>query len=128
MSLCVAAGGIVKVLAVGAFTLSWTHSVEKTQWEEDWAVGVREMNITEARVEGTGAGMEIPDGAKHDGRWYYWRPKLPPQKSITLGRSGATSDWQLCLTQGCRSIGEIVGAGDTPVRLSPCPVKPRPQD
>ena len=38
MSLCILAAGKVTVLAVSAFTLSWTHSVEKVRWEEDWLV------------------------------------------------------------------------------------------
>ncbi|MFX6230366.1 DUF1850 domain-containing protein, partial [Acinetobacter baumannii] len=28
----------MKSLAVAAFTLSWTHSVEKVEWQEDWRV------------------------------------------------------------------------------------------
>ncbi|MGO4839058.1 DUF1850 domain-containing protein, partial [Rhizobiaceae sp. 2RAB30] len=38
MSLCVVAAGKTTVLAASLFTLSWTHSVEKTRWEEDWRV------------------------------------------------------------------------------------------
>ena len=39
-------------LAVAAFTLSWTHSVERTRWEEDWTIGPAGLQIVEARVQG----------------------------------------------------------------------------
>jgi len=35
LSLCLASAGVVKTLAVAAFTLAWTHSIEKTEWQED---------------------------------------------------------------------------------------------
>ena len=34
--ICVLAGRRL-TFAAAAFTLAWTHSVEKTQWEERWA-------------------------------------------------------------------------------------------
>ena len=38
MSLCILAAGKTVTLTVAAFTLAWTHSVEKTHWQEDWKV------------------------------------------------------------------------------------------
>ena len=38
MSLCILAAGKTVSLAAAAFTLSWTHSVEKISWQEDWTV------------------------------------------------------------------------------------------
>ena len=67
MSLCILAAGKTTVLAVSAFTLSWTHSVEKTRWEEDWRVTPAGLEIVEARVKGSGAGMEPPEGAVLEG-------------------------------------------------------------
>ena len=37
VSLCLASAGVVKMLSVAAFTLMWTHSVEKVDWQEDGA-------------------------------------------------------------------------------------------
>ena len=71
MSLCLTAGAVVTRLAVASFTLAWTHSVEKTRWEEDWRVGARGLEIVEARVKGSGAGMEPGPDARFDGTW--WR-------------------------------------------------------
>src|SRR5438034_6177126 len=48
LSLCLASAGVVKTLSIAAFTLAWTHSVEKVDWQEDW-------RITPAGT-GTGAG------------------------------------------------------------------------
>jgi hypothetical protein len=38
LSLCLASAGVVKTLSLVAFTLVWTHSIEKTEWQEDWRV------------------------------------------------------------------------------------------
>ena len=73
MSLCVV-GAKTLVLAASAFTLSWTHSVQKTVWEEDWRVEQGGLRIVAARVEGSGAGMEAGEGATFDGRFWRWKP------------------------------------------------------
>ena len=51
MSLCILAAGKTLTLAVTAFTLSWTHSVEKTEWQERWAVTAEGLVLEEARVQ-----------------------------------------------------------------------------
>lgn len=106
MSLCVAAGAGVLRLAVAGFTLSWTHSVEKTRWEEDWAVEPAGLVLVEARVQGSGAGMEPGEGAVFDGRFWRWRPRLPVLKELALRRSDAVPEgWTLCTGGACRRIG-----------------------
>lgn len=106
MSLCVLAGGKTIVLAAGLFTLSWEHSVEKVRWEESWRVTEAGVEIVEARVRGSGAGMEPPaDAVLRDGWWVY-RPKVPPQQSITLAASGRTGGgWTLCAQASCMMLG-----------------------
>ncbi|MCB1637494.1 MAG: DUF1850 domain-containing protein, partial [Thiothrix sp.] len=61
MSLCVVTAGKTLTLAVSLFTLSWTHSVEKTGWQEDWQVSKAGLQLLQARVKGSGAGMEPGD-------------------------------------------------------------------
>ena len=118
MSLCVLAAGKVTVFAITAFSLSWTHSVEKTRWEEDWRLAGGRLEIVEARVKGSGAGMEPPDGAVLKDGWWTYSPNLPPQKEIVLAASGATSGgWQLCMDKDCLALGE---AASDPVRLFVC--------
>ncbi|MEQ1950266.1 DUF1850 domain-containing protein [Mesorhizobium sp. CN2-181] len=108
--LCLLAAGKTTALAASAFTLSWTHSVERTRWEEDWRVTPAGLEIVEARVKGSGAGMEPPaDAVLRDGWWVY-APKLPARDRIMLAASGATSSgWTLCTATECRELGAAVG-------------------
>lgn len=111
MSLCIAAGAGIIRLSVAAFTLSWTHSVEKTRWEEDWAVGRGMLAITRARIEGMGAGMEMPADAVREGRFWRWTPQVPPLGELLLRRSDAVPEgWSLCAGGECLRIG---AAGET---------------
>lgn len=120
MSLCLSGGGAVVALAWTAFTLSWTHSVEKIRWEEDWRVSASGMRLVEARVKGTGAGMEPPADARlHDGWWHY-TPRPPDLPRLVLARSGAVADWQLCRNGDCNTIGALLGTNAATVTLAPC--------
>jgi hypothetical protein len=118
MSLCVFAGGKTIVLTVAAFTLAWTHSVEKTQWEEDWRVVPAGLEIVTARVRGSGAGMEPPSGAVLADGWWVYSPVLPPVPELVLAASGATSGgWSLCAGGACSTIG---ATPDAPLLLRSC--------
>jgi hypothetical protein len=106
MSLCLAAGAVSAVLAVEGFTLGWIHSIEKIRWEEDWRIEGRALVITEARIRGTGAGMEPPAGSVlKDGVWRY-RPLLPPQTVLRLAHSPYTSGYELCIEGRCRPLAD----------------------
>jgi hypothetical protein len=122
MSLCLVAGGIVaaRLAGVAAFTLVWTHSVERTRWEEDWRMESDRLVLVEARVQGHGAGMEPPEGAQLEGGFWRWPSSLPPIPEIALRRSGATSDWSICIRDDCRTVGDFVGPEADPVLLVPC--------
>ncbi|HAO43577.1 MAG TPA: DUF1850 domain-containing protein, partial [Afipia sp.] len=96
MSLCLATAGVVKSLAVAAFTLSWTHSVEKIVWQEDWRVTPQGLEIVEARVKGSGAGMEPPPEARLADGWFRWKPQLPILPEVALGNSGLAGEWRVC--------------------------------
>lgn len=127
VSLCIVAGGVKQVLAVTAFTLSWTHTVERTQWIEFWDVGADGLSVVEARIQGSGAGMEPPEDAKLvDGYWVY-HPHLPAQRRVVLANSGAGhSVWTLCHGDQCQTLGVMSnpdgeGTGDgSPIVLSVC--------
>lgn len=122
MPICLIAGGKATAIALASFTLAWTHSVEKVRWEEDWELSDAGLRIVEARVKGSGAGMEVPDGAVlRDGVWHYV-PSLPPQRELLLARSGATAgSWELCAEGRCREIGAGAGAA---VRIAACTSEP----
>jgi hypothetical protein len=120
--LCLKAGAITAKLAVTAFTLVWMHSVEKIDWQEDWRIEGDRLHLVLSRVKGSGAGMEAGDGAVLKDGFWSWRPHVPPLPELTLARSGATPDWRICTSDGCRSMTELLGpAGGTPVTMSVCP-------
>ncbi len=120
MSLCILAGGKTVTLAVAAFTLSWTHSVEKTRWEEDWRLTPAGLEIVEARVQGSGAGMEPPEGSRFEAGWWIYTPKLGTLPQVVLAASGATGEgWKLCSAGKCITLGEHA---DEPTKLRPCDV------
>ncbi|MHA6684930.1 DUF1850 domain-containing protein [Mesorhizobium sp. A556] len=110
MSLCILAAGKVTVLAAMAFTLSWTHSVEKTRWREYWKVTPTGLQVVEARIKGSGAGMDPPEGSVLKDGWWVYAPKVAPLKRLVLAASGATGGgWSLCTPTGCTMIGERSG-------------------
>ncbi|QDZ00669.1 DUF1850 domain-containing protein [Nitratireductor mangrovi] len=118
MSLCLIAGAKATAIAATAFTLSWTHSVERTSWREDWRVTPQGLVLEEARVQGSGAGMEPPEGAVLADGWWVYRPALPPLPALVLAASGATAGgWRLCAGGECRTLGSASGA---PITLRPC--------
>ena len=96
MSLCLASAGVVKTLSVAAFTLVWTHSIEKVDWQEDWRITAQGLQLEQARVKGSGAGMEPPSEARLVDGWFQWQPERPPMPEVVLGNSGAAGEWRLC--------------------------------
>ena len=118
MSLCILAAGKTTMLAVSAFTLSWTHSVEKTRWQEEWQVTPAGLEIVEARVKGSGAGMDPPEGAVLKDGWWTYVPKIGARLVVRLAASGATgAGWLLCADRTCL---ELVAEAGEPVELSAC--------
>lgn len=121
--LCIAAGKLLAVVPVASFTLAWTHSIEKTRWEEDWQIEGRQLRIHEARIMGSGAGMEPPDGAwLKAGVWHY-HPKTAPNDQFLLSHSPHTGGYELCIARDCRPLaGLLPGIGDNAtIELSVCP-------
>ena len=132
MSLCLAAGALSAVLATDAFTLAWTHSIEKIRWEEDWRIETGALVAVEARIRGSGAGMEIPDGAVlKNGVWHY-RPALSPQAKsgitefrlgeLRLTHSPHAAGYELCIDGECRPLADRLPGIDNhaTVVLAPC--------
>ena len=103
------AGAVWAEVPTPAFTLGWMHTIEKIRWEEDYRVTPEGLLLGEARVKGSGAGMEIPDGAElREGSWHYQR-QLPPLQPLHLGRTPEAGDYQLCFNQRCHSMSEWLG-------------------
>lgn len=123
--LCLALAGAASVLAsipAERFTLSWTHSVERTEWREDWRVTDSGLVLDTARVKGGGAGVEPPPDARVEAGWVVWQPRLPPQERVVLAASSYTADHRLCVEGACRPLHDWLGSTDDgPVELRPCP-------
>jgi hypothetical protein len=109
LSLCLASAGIAKALSIATFTLVWTHSIEKTDWQEDWRVTPEGLVLTQARVKGSGAGMEPPPEARLVDGWFQWQPARPAMPQVVLGNSGVAGEWRLCANGGCRTLSDILG-------------------
>ncbi len=122
--ICLVAGKVVAPLMAGAMTLAWTHSVEKVAWEEDWRATPAGLEIVEARVKGSGAGMEPPPEARLVNGSYAWKPNVPPQTEIVMRRSGATADWRVCIAGQCRPMEAYVPPEADPIVMRMCKESP----
>lgn len=122
VAICLALGARHVSLPTDRFTLAWTHSVEKTQWQEDYAISGTGLALTEARIQGTGAGMEPPPDALFRDGWWHYVPHLAVLPELRLTLSPYTADYRLCWKGQCRSLARLVGA--TPpegvVTVRPC--------
>jgi len=122
--ICLLAGGAVAArLAAATFTLAWTHSVERIEWREDYALAPGGLRLVEARVQGSGAGMEPPEGSRLVDGWWVYGGGLPVLPALTLARSGAVADWRICQGGACREFTALLppAARDAPtVTLQPC--------
>ena len=115
---CLLVGALALPLPDAAFTLSWTHSVERTGWRESWRVSDGGLRLVEAAVQGSGAGMEAGEGAHREGAWFVWQPDLPPLPQIALAASGTTgAGWTLCSAGVCHDIGSNA---DAAIVVRPC--------
>lgn len=125
MPLCVAAGALALTLAAESFTLAWTHSIEKIRWEEDWRIAAGKLHLHEARVRGSGAGMEPPQGAVlRAGVWHY-HPGREPVDELLLAHSPYAAPYELCLPGKCAPLDRWLEglAGTATISLRPCPTR-----
>lgn len=122
MPLCLAAGTVAAVLAVESFTLAWTHSIEKVRWEEDWRIEGKTLVITEARIRGTGAGMEPPADAEFKGGVWHYQPAVSLTQ-LRLAHSPYTAGYDLCIAGRCRPLAEHLPGAENPstIVLEACP-------
>lgn len=115
----------VRFEPLARFTLAWTHSIEKTRWEEDYQVkrdakGRPLLRLTRARIQGTGAGMEPPPDAVRRGTWYEYVPTDQPQGALRLTRSPYTADFDWCQRGHCRPLGALLPSDGDVTLLWPC--------
>lgn len=119
--LCLVAGLLVAQLG-DDITLRWTHSIQKTVWEEDYRREGDALRLVEARVRGTGAGMEPPaDAVLKEGAWHY-TPQLPALPRVSLHHSLHVPPYVLCSDSDCRTVDRWLPglADDAVIELAPC--------
>jgi hypothetical protein len=121
-ALCLVVAGVVRAVLPGnELTLAWTHSVEKTRWEEHYVRNGAWLDLVEARVQGLGAGMEPRGEAVLRDGWWQWAPKLTlPELRLTY--STFTSDYTLCAQDHCHPLRALLG--DAPDEGSVVIVRP----
>lgn len=88
----------------------------------------QELTLVQARIKGSGAGMEVPDGAVlKDGVWHYQVDRRVKALNLTISPYGQ-DEYQICTPQnGCQSIptlldvhGELPQAKSYNVTVLPC--------
>jgi hypothetical protein len=122
-AICLFVAGTLRATLPGPeLTVSWVHSVQKSGWEERYGVEGDHLVLREARVQGSGAGMEPgSDAVLRDG-WWTWAPqrRLP---AITLTTSTFTDDYTICAGDRCAPLRTLVATereGEA-VLVAPCP-------
>ncbi len=111
---CLLVAGVVAArIPDAAFTLRWTHSIEKILWEEDYEVRGATLLMTGYRVRGSGAGMEPgPDAVWRDGAWHTATRRSLPELSIV--RSPYAPDYEWCARGRCRPLADWLGSPTEP--------------
>lgn len=122
-SLCVVVGALHWVLAADAFTLAWTHSIEKIRWEEDYRVERRALVLTEARIRGSGAGMEPPANARFENGVWRYTPAATRVERLLLANSAHGGHYDICIDGRCHALPTGAG-GDQPAVLAACAQEP----
>lgn len=126
MPVCLIEGAKLTVIATQAFTLAWTHTVEKTGWEEDWRLDttVNALVVETARIKGSGAGMEPPDDARLIDGWWQYHPKNRRLHELRLANHGGVAGaWHICADGTCRDLPGGPGSAFE-YRIRPCPPTP----
>lgn len=83
-----------------------------------------QLRIVEARIKGSGAGMEPPEGAVLNDGWWLYTPTLGKREELNLAASGATvSAWTLCANGQCYELGTAASAA---IKISACNVTGKP--
>jgi hypothetical protein len=120
LALCLVAGALHLRIPAERFTLAWKHTVEKVLWEEDYRIAGDWLFHLGARIRGSGAGMEPPDGAVLRGGVWHYVPATRWHRAVTLARSEFGDDYRLCVSGRCGPLTDWVPRTGTPTVLSAC--------
>jgi len=119
--ICLVAGLLMAQFG-NEITLRWSHSVQQSVWEEDWHAEAGWLRLVQARVRGTGAGMEPPpDAVFRQGAWYY-SPALPLLPRVQLRHSPYVPAYEVCAAGHCRPMDVWLQGlpAEAIVEMTPC--------
>lgn len=122
LALCLIAGDGPPVrVESDRFTLSWTHSIEKVEWREEYRVTADGLLLERSLVKGSGVGMEPgPDARLVDG-WWVSHPAMRPLPELILAASRFGGDHTICIPDRCASLHDWLGSSaEQPVRMVAC--------
>lgn len=110
-----------------AFTLAWTHSIEKVRWEEDYEVQpptqagqAPSLRIVRARIRGSAAGMEPPADAVLRNGWFEYTPTPSLVLELRLTRSEFTADYDWCNAGHCQPLSNFIAASKDVTKARAC--------
>lgn len=118
--ICLIAGLLVAQFG-DDITLRWMHSIQKTIWEEDYRREGDALRLVEARVRGTGAGMEPPaEAVLKDGAWHYAPRLLLPR--VSMRHSPYVAPYIVCTDGRCQPVETWLPGlpADAVIELAPC--------
>lgn len=123
MPICLLQGAKLTVIAAHAFTLAWTHTVERTGWQEDWRLEDGRLVLETARIKGSGAGMEPPDDARLVDGWWQYHPANVRLSEIHLANHGGVAGaWRICTDGTCTALpADEASPGE--YIIEPCPAQ-----
>ena len=102
------AGALRAIIPTQDFTVAWMHSVEKIRWEERYRIEGNALRLVEARIQGSGAGMDPPPNAGFHHGWWSWQPSVGPLPALRLTLSSYTKDYDLCWRGRCQRLQRLV--------------------
>jgi hypothetical protein len=123
-ALCLSAGALQVALPVERFTLRWQHSIEKIEWDEDYELAGAWLHLSQARIRGSGAGMEPPSDAVLVGGVWRYRLADPWRRQVVLARSRYVPDYELCIRGQCRRLAHWIPVDAGATTLRPCVAPP----
>ncbi len=111
--LCILGAGIAVSLPLPdeGFELRWVHSVEHTEWRERWQPAPDGLRLVESRVQGSGAGMEPPEGAVLSDGWWIDRSAGLTVPHLSLPLSPHAAPYQVCIADLCRTLDSLLPDG-----------------
>ena len=116
-AICLVVAGVLRAtLPATELTVAWDHSVEKTRWEERYRIDGTGLRLVEARIQGSGAGMDPPPDAELRDGWWTWRPASELLPALRLTQSTFTRDYDLCWRGQCRNLRGLVASSAPVVR------------